>query len=485
MLTLYDPGESSSHAITISILPDDTLLEIFDFYAKDYKYPARPLSKWHLLAQICHRWRQVLYASPRRLNLQIFCTFGSPVRKNLAIWPAFPIAVNYYKPGRIITPDHEDDVIAALEHPDRVCYVRLDVTGSHLGRIATVMQEPFQVLTHLIIFVRHGNAPVLPAEFLRGSAPCLQEITFAGIPFPSLPTLLLSASDLVTLKLYRIQPTGYFPPEAMASCLAALPRLEWFIIEFQSATPRPNQVHLPPMTRTLLPALTSFEFKGTSEYLENLVTHIDSPQLDWISIRYLNQLIDFQVAQLSEFVDRSVGPKLTPFGHAQVIFRGDWVTFAVHPDPSESSYWYPARTIIPCEGIDWQVSHIAQVLSHFSPTLSTVAHLKLEVQLKRGRQLEGVDDVEWLHLLHQFSAVKTLYLCRKLAKYVALALDDITAEMVDQVLPSLDLIHLAGQPASSVKKFVTARLLSGRPVTVIRTKTEFDKRLETYVSLRP
>jgi len=267
----------------------------------------------------------------------------------------------------------------------------------------------------------------------------------------------------------------------MASCLAALPRLEWFIIEFQSATPRPDQIHLPPMTRTLLPALTSFEYKGTSEYLENLVTHIDSPQLDWISIRYLNQLIDFQVARLSEFVDRSVGPKLTPFGYAQVIFRGDWVTFAVHPDPS--SYWYPARAVIPCEGIDWQVSHIAHVLSHFSPTLSTVAHLKLEVQLKRGRQLEGVDDVQWLHLLHQFSAVKTLYICRKLARHVALALEDITAEMVAQVFPSLDLIHLAGQPASSVKKFVTARLLSGRPVTVIRTKTEFDKRLETYVSL--
>ncbi len=54
--------------------------------------------------------------------------------------------------------------------------------------------------------------------------------------------------------------------------------------------------------------------------------------------------------------------------------------------------------------------------------------------------------------------------------------------MVTEVLPSLDLIHLGGQPASSAERFVAARRLSDRPVTVINTITEFDERLKSYVS---
>jgi hypothetical protein len=56
----------------------------------------RPVWKWHTLVHVCQRWRQIVFASPRRLNLQILCTHGTPVRKNLGIWPAFPIAIDYY-----------------------------------------------------------------------------------------------------------------------------------------------------------------------------------------------------------------------------------------------------------------------------------------------------------------------------------------------------------------------------------------------------
>ena len=39
---------------------------------------------------------------------------------------------------------------------------------------------------------------------------------------------------------------------------------------------------LPP--QIVFPVLTHFRFKGASEYLEDLVAHIDSPQLDKIEI---------------------------------------------------------------------------------------------------------------------------------------------------------------------------------------------------------
>ena len=98
--------------------------------------------------------------------------------------------------------------------------------------------------------------------------------------------LLLSTSNLVFLDLREIPPTGYISPEAMVAGLTALPKLKSFIIEFQLATPRPDRIHPPPVTWTVLPALTSFRFKGASEYLEDLVAGIDAPQLDEIYIYY-------------------------------------------------------------------------------------------------------------------------------------------------------------------------------------------------------
>ena len=68
------------------------------------------------------------------------------------------------------------------------------------GKVVTVMQEPFPVLTYLRIWSWGESAPVLPGGFLGGSAPCLQTISLQGIAFPALRTLILSANDLVKLE---------------------------------------------------------------------------------------------------------------------------------------------------------------------------------------------------------------------------------------------------------------------------------------------
>ena len=82
-----------------------------------------------------------------------------------------------------------------------------------------------------------------------------------------------------------------------------------------------------------------------------------------------------------------------------------------------------------------------------------MVHLKLEVwheeteEDEEGRPLEGTDNVDWLHLLHQFPTVQTQRVSRELAGNIALALENIAWETVAEVLPSLDLIYLAGQSA--------------------------------------
>jgi hypothetical protein len=478
-LAWYGTGEGYRHPTTIELLPDDVLLEIFDFYRDNHQYAC--IQWWPLLVHVCQRWRQIIFDSPHRLNLQILCTHGTPVRKNLGIWPAFPIIINFHNSWSGTTPNDEDNVIAALEHPGRVSFLRLHMRGSQVKNIVTVMQKSFPALTYLHISAWSENVPVLPVGFLGGCAPRLQEITLSGIPSPALPTLLWSTSDLVKLDLFDIPPTGYISPEAMVASLAALPKLETFVIGFQLGTSRPVRISRPPATRTVLPSLTYFRFKGASEYLEDLVARIDGPQLKQIVVAYLNQAVDFQVIQFSKFIDRTVGSEIALFKHARFSFCHSSVAFTMYPYANHSPWdRRPATTIISCEGTDWQVSHIAQVLSHLFAKLSNVAHLRLKVE-PEGRQLMGTEDIEWIHLLQQFPAVQTLHVSRELAGHVALALEDIAGEMVNDVIPSLDLIRVVDQPASSIEKFIAARQLSGCPVAVIDSETDFDERLESYV----
>ena len=320
---------STDESNSISKLSDDVLLEIFDHYRKDHYNNPRPLLvwKWHILAHVCKRWRQLVFSSPRRLDLQILCTFGTPFREDLGIWPALPIVLDLYSPGFPFTPNDEDNAIAALEHSDRLCSISLYVTGSMWAKMPTVLRKPFPLLKRFKFVTVGLNVPALPDEFLGGSAPCLQEFYLSSIPFPALPTLLLTTSNLVNLTLSTMPRTGYIPPETMVACLDVLPLLERFVIEFSERDPHPDQIRPPPTTRSVLPALTSFAFRGPFQYLEDFVTQIDGPQLDEIVLRYLDV---FRVVQLSEFINRSVGPELTPPGRAHVICLRDAVVFTVY-----------------------------------------------------------------------------------------------------------------------------------------------------------
>ena len=129
------------------------------------------------------------------------------------------------------------------------------------------------------------------------------------------------------------------------------------------------RIRPPPVTRTLLPALTSFQFRGTSRYLEGLISQIDSPQLNQICICDFHWLFDFQVAQLFKFIDRSEDVKLTLIRHADVIFSDYSVTFEMYQCPQGRQNG-PVSTSILCEGISGQVLFMAQVFSQPSAILS-------------------------------------------------------------------------------------------------------------------
>ncbi|KAI9437229.1 hypothetical protein H4582DRAFT_1958738 [Lactarius indigo] len=471
-------SKGHGYAITINTLPDDVLLDIFDSCRQDHdprRFPFTPVWRWYELVHVCRRWRQVVFGSPRRLDLHILCTNGTRVRENLDCWPPFPIAIQYLY-LETFTPYDEASLFAVLKHRGRIHHVDLSLMGLQLARVATVMQEPFPALTHLTLRCEDKRPPTLPSGFLGGSAPCLQYMHLTGIPFPALHSFLSSTSGLISFHLGNIPKDSCISPEAVVACLAALPRLKSFYIGSQLATSHADQIRPPPVTRTLLPALTSFKFLGGSGYLEELVSRIHAPQLNQIYIKYLNWYFNFQVAQLFEFIDRSEDPELALIRYTDVNFSDQWVTFKMYPCPESHPDWNHVGAWIYCQGIKQQVSIIAQVFSQPSALLSRVVHLKLS---RYGTKAACYDD-EWLRLLRQFSTVRTLHVSRVFAGYIGLALETVTGDMVTKVLPVLDLIYLDSEPVSLVENFLAARRLCGRPVTIVETEAEFYEKVKFY-----
>jgi hypothetical protein len=285
------------------MLPDDVLLDIFDFFRMDSPfYPWR----WHTLVHVCRRWRHVIFASPRRLDLQFLCTPSTPVRELLDFLPpTMPIMISNYnncqQPYEPLGLEGGNQVVSAIENRDRVRWVHLEgITGPLLEKLAGMMQETFPTM-ELVWLLSEGEttAPVLPEAFLGGSCPRLRTFWLSGIPFPRLPRLLLSTDDLIVLRLEKIPDSGYIPSDVMAAGLSTSTKLETLIIEFQSMVPPPDGTGTQPtasFTVTALPALTLFRFRGYGGYFDNFVVRFESnllvPNFDQSSVTNRELLYD-------------------------------------------------------------------------------------------------------------------------------------------------------------------------------------------------
>jgi hypothetical protein len=215
------------------MLPDVTLLRIFDFYQETVA-----LGGWHVLVQVCRKWRTIVFGSPRRLRLKLYRTPGTPVKEKLDIWPPLPIEIEV---NELDEDDDVDNILAALKHNDRTCGITLrGVPSSQLETILAEMQQPFPALSNLFIWSSYEIAPTRPDSFLGGSAPSLEILTLVQVPFPGLPKLLLSATSLFYLHLQYNDDSGYILPEALVTCLSVLTRLQTLAIEFESPLSHPD-----------------------------------------------------------------------------------------------------------------------------------------------------------------------------------------------------------------------------------------------------
>ena len=310
--------------------------------------------------------------------------------------------------------------------------------------------------------------PVIPDSFLGGSAPRLRYLNFTGIPFPGLPKLLLSATHLVKLYLYGIPHSGYFSPEALVSALSASTSLSSFSLEFQSPRSCPDQANRrhPPLTRSVLPFLTSFWFKGVTEYLEDLLAHIDAPRLNSLHTTFFNDIV-FDIPQLMQLISRAPTSKALEKVH--IVFKNCDARLRFSSGESGDGNVYVGLEII-CQGLGWQISTLEQVCTSCLPPLSMLEDLYIYENTYSPPDWK--DDIEnglWLQLLRPFTAVKNLYLSEQIALRIGPALQEIAEGRTMEVLPALQNIFLDRLKSSGqegIGKFVAARQVASRHIAV-------------------
>ena len=231
----FDQG----HAL-ISMLPNDILLNIFNFYVNS----TRRTDAWHTLIHVCHRWREVVFASPRRLNLRLLYTGRSPVRETLDVWPDLPISI---RGSYDLKSKSMNNIISVLKHNDRICEIVLeDIPSPLLERfaLAIMTQDSFPALTRLKLWSFDAHAPTLPETFLSGYSPRLKTLHLQCIPFPALSQLLFHSNELSGLRVMDIPRSGYITPEAMIIGLSSLTKLTTLTLEFRSPLPRDVMVSI-------------------------------------------------------------------------------------------------------------------------------------------------------------------------------------------------------------------------------------------------
>jgi hypothetical protein len=362
---------------SIDDLPDDVLIQIFDFYVVRYRNPdftrtvfishrdtKKKIESWQSLVHVCRRWRGLVFASPRRLNLQTYWyTPGRRARKSLDVWPAWSLFVS----GSVF--DELD--VAVLEHSDRISQIDFHCSttfkaASHIENFWTAMQVPFPELVGLrlsctpISYGSRAYKAVLPDSFLGGSAPRLRYFCLNAIPFPGFPKLLSSATHLAHLRLIKIPHSGYISPEALATCLSMLSSLERFEFGFESPRSHPglkSRRSFPP-TRFVLPTLTVFWFEGVSEYLEEFVAWIDAPQLHRL-LTTLFVYTGFKAPELTQFISRT--PTLGPYDEAHLNFDSNDAQVRLHRSHSEPSDHGKVQVRLLILRSDQQLSSMAQI----------------------------------------------------------------------------------------------------------------------------
>lgn len=389
--------------MTVEILSDDVLLEIFRHYLD--------LSPrhWSMLAHVCQRWRQIVFTSPHSLDLRLYFTYGTSALKILEYWPPFPLVLNYGGSPPMLRPpalDDEENIVAALKQSDRVRSISLTVTSSLVGKLSAI-SEPFAELEEMTLLSRDLQL-VMASTFRWGSR--LRTLHSTMITFPSFPELLLHSRDLVDLHLHDIPIAGYFSPEVYANALSGMTKLRSLSLHFFSSHPRRDYLGYPTSSgeRIVLPSLSCFKYRGVGKYLDSLLSRIDTPSLQYIHIAYFTCQPTMDAAQLFQFISRT--EMMNPPRRADILTSGRAISVSFTQSNAPTRF----EVEVPCGQLDWQLSFMTQICNQLPPFLSCVEELLVNTTRSSISQ-NDLGSERWLELIRPFCEAKDIRVSRDFA----------------------------------------------------------------------
>lgn len=465
------------HRPSIHILDDDSLLNVF--------YHCRPILLdedetgddtrvllggewgrerwWYALTRVCRRWRALVLASAFHLGLCLVCTHGTPVAKMLADSPALPLIVDYVDQDREMTSQDEEGILFALGRRDRIRRIRLRLPVLNLRRLTMAMDEKFPMLEYLYIGppTEHNTSLDFPPNF---QAPALRNLLLKFFAFPIATPLLTTAVDIVTLSLNSIPPSEFFHPNDLLQRLSLMRRLEILGISFQPPAPNLDSEtqlsDIPLVTHVTLPNLRWFGFQGTSDYLEALLSLMDTPHLEKLQITFFNETT-FVVPYLL----RHMSTERFKFNYARCCFYEEGIAVWVFPDEEARTYAFCMHVI--CEHFDQQLSSAAQIFHVLNPLFSGVQNLIIHY---REHDLSSMGHHEarharWHELLMSFNNVNSLRVPNGLVGELSRFLrsdGEVLPELNELICPTRHGVGGAFSP------FIDARKAAGHPVRLLR-----------------
>jgi hypothetical protein len=187
-----------------------------------------------------------------------------------------------------------------------------------------------------------------------------------------------------------------------------------------------------------------------------------------LGITFLTR-IHHHTPQLTQFISRT--PNFNAPDEARVVFSNWHYSVSLAQSFNRKIHFRAGFHF--CRSYQ-QLSHLVQVCSSsflqtFIPTVERLYINSISPRLPR----EGNIDSQWPEILHSFPAVKSLYICRKFAPFIASTLQEGVGERVIELLPSLETLFLedALLPEAvqeTIGQLVAARQLSGHTIVVSR-----------------
>src|SRR6266403_3992178 len=470
----------SPQTISIHILDDDSLLNIFHLYRPFFLgedehgldhleggwYQWHQARWWYKLVHVCQRWRNLIFGSASYLGLTLVCTNGTLVANMLAHSPPLPLTVDYSDEDGI-TAEDEDAIMLALEQRDRVRHLRLFFPFWKLRNFVMAIDGEFPILQYLIVISQmEGSSALMLRETLQ--APHLKHLMLTGFTHPIGPRLHPTAVGLVTLDLLIHQPSAFFQPNILLQWISFMPQLEKLVISFRFPVPDRDVelqfTHIPITTPITLPNLRWFWFQGVSAYLEAIVCRIATPRLERLHIQFFEQLT-FSVPCLVQFMNTT---KILRFDRAVLDFS-DMGVYALFLRETGA---FVFTMIVHCRHLNQQVSSVAQISSALGQVLSAVEHLDLEhkTHTRSSEEHNDIDRIEWRKLLRALNNVKTLHVEDGLVEELSRCLQLEDGELPLDLLPELQELTYVGSSdaGDAFTSFIDARQNIGRPVTLVR-----------------